>query len=87
MDDYFNEYEKKYSHCVWIPFEKLESFMKDALVASGVPEGDAQIVSDVLITSDKRGIESLPPIFVVERPAAILAILIHFSISYPLPIP
>lgn len=77
MDDYFSEYEKKYSHCIWIPFEKLESFMKDALVASGVPEGDAQIVSDVLITSDKRGIDShgigrLKPIYIDRIDAGIL---------------
>ena len=77
MDDYFNEYEKKYSDCVWIPFEKLESFMKDVLMASGVPESDAQIVSDVLITSDKRGIDShgigrLKPIYIDRIDAGIL---------------
>lgn len=46
--------EKKY----WVPFEVMESFMKDVLMAVGVPEEDAKICADVLIESDKRGIDS-----------------------------
>ena len=36
----------------------LERFMRDALVAAGVPAADAALVADVLIESDKRGSES-----------------------------
>ena len=39
-------------------FEKLESFMKDVFIKVGVPETDAAICADVLIESDKRGIDS-----------------------------
>ena len=39
-------------------FEKLESFMKDVFIRVGVPPGDAAICADVLIESDKRGIDS-----------------------------
>lgn len=43
---------------VWIPFEQLESFMVDVFKSIGVPEDDARVCADVLITSDKRGIDS-----------------------------
>jgi len=42
----------------WVDFDILESFMKDAFMAIGVPEHDAATCADVLITSDKRGIDS-----------------------------
>lgn len=41
-----------------IPFDQLESFMSAVLQAIGVPADDARICADVLITSDKRGIDS-----------------------------
>lgn len=41
-----------------IPFDILEAFMTDALKGIGVPEEDAKICADILITSDKRGIDS-----------------------------
>jgi len=55
----------------------LERFMCDALVAAGVPEPDAAIIADVLIESDKRGIEShgigrLKPIYLDRIKAGIL---------------
>ena len=43
---------------VWIDFETLENFMIDTFIGIGVPENDARICADVLITSDKRGIDS-----------------------------
>ncbi len=46
--------EKKY----WVPFEVMESFMKDVFMGVGVPEEDAKICAEVLIASDKRGIDS-----------------------------
>lgn len=55
---YIEDYPKQYKDCAWLDFETLERFMKDALMAYGVPKEDADIVSDVLIESDKRGIDS-----------------------------
>ncbi|MDD5630018.1 MAG: Ldh family oxidoreductase, partial [Elusimicrobia bacterium] len=38
--------------------DTMERFMKDAFMGIGVPEADARICAEVLITSDKRGIDS-----------------------------
>ena len=46
------------SQTAWIPFKKLETFMIDVFRSIGVPDNDAQICADVLITSDRRGIDS-----------------------------
>lgn len=43
---------------VYIPVDRLVAFMIDALLAMGVPDEDAQIIADVLITSDLWGIRS-----------------------------
>lgn len=53
-----NDYAKNYEDCSWMQFSKLEAFMNDALTSAGIPESDAKIVTDVLIESDKRGIDS-----------------------------
>lgn len=42
----------------WVPFDVMASFMKDVLMGVGVPEEDAKICADILIESDKRGIDS-----------------------------
>lgn len=42
----------------WIEFDIMERFMVDVFKGVGVPEEDAKICADVLITSDKRGIDS-----------------------------
>jgi LDH2 family malate/lactate/ureidoglycolate dehydrogenase len=42
----------------WIPFDEMEAFMRAAFEAVGVPPEDAAVSADVLITSDKRGIDS-----------------------------
>lgn len=42
----------------WIDFDTMESFMVDVFKGVGVPEEDAKVCADVLITSDKRGIDS-----------------------------
>ncbi|MCF7926986.1 MAG: Ldh family oxidoreductase [Candidatus Izimaplasma sp.] len=42
----------------WVPFDKVKTFMVEAFVKMGVPKADAEICADVLIESDKRGIES-----------------------------
>jgi len=43
---------------VWVPFDVMEAFMVDVFKGVGVPEGDAKVCAEVLITSDKRGIDS-----------------------------
>ncbi len=42
----------------WIPFDTIEHFMQDVFIAVGVPEKDAAICAEVLISADKRGIDS-----------------------------
>ena len=42
----------------YVSFDLIVDFMKQAFVKLGVPEEDAAICADVLIESDKRGIES-----------------------------
>lgn len=43
---------------VWVDFDFMEQFMIDVFTELGVPREDAEICADVLITSDKRGIDS-----------------------------
>lgn len=43
---------------VYLSLETLENFMYDVMVGVGVPKSDAKIVADVLVASDKRGIDS-----------------------------
>ncbi len=47
-----------YEDCVWIDFETMERFMTDVFIGVGVPVEDARICADVLITADRRGIDS-----------------------------
>lgn len=42
----------------YLPVEILTSFVKDVLVAAGVPSADAETCTDVIIASDIKGIES-----------------------------
>ncbi|MCU0849141.1 MAG: Ldh family oxidoreductase [Spirochaetes bacterium] len=42
----------------WIDFDIMERFMADVFRGVGVPDGDARICADILITADKRGIDS-----------------------------
>lgn len=42
----------------WVPFDILEKFMVEVFQKVGIPEEDARVCADVLITSDKRGIDS-----------------------------
>ncbi len=43
---------------VYIDVEKLKAFIKDVFISLEVPEGHAEIIAEVLITSDLRGIDS-----------------------------
>ncbi|MFN3411488.1 MAG: Ldh family oxidoreductase [Exilispira sp.] len=51
-------YEELYKDCVWVDFDILQNFMIEVFKQVGIPEEDAKICADVLITSDKRGIDS-----------------------------
>ena len=42
----------------YVPWEMMNAFMIDVFKAYGVPEEDAKICADVLLESDRRGIES-----------------------------
>lgn len=42
----------------YIPVTTLRSFIRDVLLKVGVPADDAEVCADVIIESDKRGIES-----------------------------
>ncbi|MCF6177276.1 MAG: Ldh family oxidoreductase [Victivallaceae bacterium] len=42
----------------WIEFDKLEQFMRDVFTGIGVPAEDAAVCADILISADKRGIDS-----------------------------
>ena len=42
----------------WVGFDLLERYVVDVFKGMGVPEGDARICADVLITADRRGIDS-----------------------------
>lgn len=85
MKDYLETYEEHYKDCTWVPFDKLGAFMDDVLKAVGVPPADAAIISDVLLESDRRGIDShgigrLKPIYIDRIDAGILNPVTHVEI-------
>jgi len=41
-----------------VDWETIENFVTDAFIKLGVPDGEAKIAADVLLESDRRGIES-----------------------------
>ncbi len=43
---------------IWVDFKKMENFMAEVFKCAGVPEQDAKVCAEVLITADKRGIDS-----------------------------
>jgi len=51
-------YGDNYPDCVWTDFELLENFMKDVFIKLGATVSDAEIIADVLITADRKGIDS-----------------------------
>ena len=69
----------------YIPWNLIHDFMKDAFVAYGLPEGDAEICTDVLMESDRRGIEShgcnrFKPIYIDRINAGIQQPVTNFEI-------
>jgi len=54
---------------VWWDFDTVEKFMIDVFKGYGMPDNDARIAAEILITADKRGIDShgvgrLKPIYI-----------------------
>ncbi|MDT8273123.1 MAG: Ldh family oxidoreductase [Desulfomonilia bacterium] len=47
-----------YQNVHHVDYRELRRFMRDAFIALGVPDADAEICADVLIESDLRGIKS-----------------------------
>lgn len=61
----------------YVSWELLQSFMTDAFTGMGIPRGDAELCTDVLLESDRRGIEShgcnrFKPIYIDRINAGIL---------------
>jgi len=70
---------------VWIDFDTMEKFMSEVFVKLGVPKEEADICADVLITSDKRGIDShginrLKPIYYDRIKEGIQNVITEFEI-------
>lgn len=70
---------------VWVGFDLMERFMVDVFRGVGVPEEDAKVCAEVLITSDKRGIDShgvnrLKPIYYDRIKAGIQFPVTRFEI-------
>ncbi len=70
---------------VVLDWKTLHDFTKDAFMGVGVPEDDAEIVVDVLLESDRRGIEShgcnrFKPIYIDRINAGIQQPVTNFEI-------
>ena len=70
---------------VWVNFDNMEKFMTDVFEGLGVAAEDARISADVLITADKRGIDShginrLKPIYYDRIKAGIQSPVTRFEI-------
>ena len=68
-----------------IDFKSLEKFICDAFIGYGVPEEDAKICTDVVVESDRRGIEShgvnrFKPIYIDRIKAGIQSPVTNFEI-------
>ena len=73
------------SKICWVGFNTMERFMADVFKGVGVPEEDAGICAEVLITADKRGIDShgigrLKPIYYDRIKAGIQNPVTRFEI-------
>ena len=68
-----------------IDLKTLENFIHDAFVGYGVPDDDAKICTDVLVESDRRGIEShgvnrFKPIYIDRIKAGIQSPVTEFEV-------
>lgn len=51
-------YSDRYPDCIWTDFTVLKNFMKDVFIRLGTPSHQAEIVAEVLISADRKGIDS-----------------------------
>lgn len=70
---------------VYTPWDLITPFVTDAFIGYGIPEEDAKICTDVLLSSDKRGIEShgcnrFKPIYLDRIKAGIQQPVTNFEI-------
>ena len=70
---------------VYAGFDELHEFMRLGFIAAGVPEADAKTCADVLIESDKRGIDShgvgrFKPIYIDRIRAGIQSPVTEFEV-------
>ena len=68
-----------------VDWKTITDFVRDAFIGVGVPEKDAEICADVLIESDRRGIEShgvnrFKPIYIDRIKAGIQNPVTNFEI-------
>ena len=68
-----------------LDWKTAESFITDAFIGAGVPAEDAKIVTDVLLESDRRGIEShgcnrFKPVYIDRIKAGIQQPVTNFEI-------
>lgn len=73
------------STIAWVKFDVMERFMTDVFKAAGVPDDDAKICAEILITADKLGIDShgtnrLKPIYIDRIKAGILSPVTNMEI-------
>ena len=69
----------------YIPWDMIQGFMIDTFVAYGIPLEDAKICTDVLLESDRRGIEShgcnrFKPIYLDRIDAGILNPVTNYEV-------
>lgn len=69
----------------YVSWDLIHNFMIDAFQAAGVPEEDAKICTDVLMESDRRGIEShgtnrFKPIYIDRINDGILNPVTHYEV-------
>ena len=69
----------------YVSWDLIQNFMIDAFQAAGVPEQDAKICTDVLMESDRRGIEShgtnrFKPIYIDRINDGILNPVTHYEV-------
>ncbi len=69
----------------YVSWDLIQNFMIDAFQAAGVPEEDAKICTDVLMESDRRGIEShgtnrFKPIYIDRINDGILNPVTHYEV-------
>lgn len=77
--------QEQYHDCVWTDFSLLEQFIAGLFVKLGAPGDDADTIAEVLISADKKGIDShgigrLKPIYIDRIDQGILSPLTRMDL-------